>query len=1060
MVESRIRFQELEQALKAKDPDLPKMCIEMSFASDLAPQKIREGALTLEDYISSLNRSPFLQKDPEERRLYRTSQIQALEAEDAEVPLPERFQMYKLLLELWEKNGAYERRCLLEIIAKIAIKWGPWRALKKIFKEAEAKDDVEMLAALAARFDREFAKRRRSREVKDLTLAYMCRRAWRYLRRKAESLPGIYADVACNVLHFYPEDTRWEKTWVANHILYHHSKRAYSDKKNYNRRQFLFWRVPQKLEKAYKDLWKRSPRPLFTLLETAQCEFVRSFAVASLKSDFVTVLREVEAQWVLRLLGVESKTVDEFAVWILTTVPKFEQSSFREMGLHEPILKLLHSKSTEAQKYAASYARTHARDMDLKKLIQLVDHSNEIVRKLAFDLLQDRDPRKDVGVEGWGLLLDSKHGYPVAEKKLLEHFNARDLTLDWFKERFLSSTSSRFAEKHIFEVHPLKTLKSKYFCDLFYEKHLDQRIVDFLLKSIERISLDVEPEFLQHMLVHSHAMWTAFGWFEEEKISLEKLGVDFLKMVAYHVEWEKSDWVEKLKERDLPWVKDLEFDDQLSEKALAWLGDVRKFKPADIGFEWLMELVKRSEENYHEFAVEYMIKAFTPADFAPKKEKPKAKKEKQSKIQADLGGQTFLFTGKLKTMTRKEAKQKVTDAKGKNSSGVNAKLDYLVIGDEGSPLYGQGRKGSKQVAAEKLIADGAGLKIISETAFLQMLSGEVSEVSQEDSVKGCEILWEMACEKKDSPLSAFAIRYLLRHHPDISMEKTDRPVDPGSEIPEEFLIFERVKPLYFYERKKIRDMALEFTKWELARWDANIDEILDVCESPYQEVKDFFAKALLAEDSKEHKRYRILPEKLTVDFVYRFCDSADEDVRTLGMKLIERDAKLAVPEELFRLTESPDRNLLSFVVRILWKLYHDRAITIHWLPEKPKEEKAKGEHSDIVKFLKTPEKLPASHQSLRDFLRCILYRIPPAKFSKESKKDEKIKYVPARKVKLLLTEVFRDQALQDKAFAEYITPVLQEFMDSQGQSERAACMVALVRMNKKYPDLNIWREES
>ena len=34
-------------------------------------------------------------------------------------------------------------------------------------------------------------------------------------------------------------------------------------------------------------------------------------------------------------------------------------------------------------------------------------------------------------------------------------------------------------------------------------------------------------------------------------------------------------------------------------------------------------------------------------------------------------------------------------------------LDYLVIGDEGSPLYGAGRKGDKQLKAEKLIEEGA-----------------------------------------------------------------------------------------------------------------------------------------------------------------------------------------------------------------------------------------------------------------------------------------------------------------------------------------------------------------
>jgi hypothetical protein len=88
-----------------------------------------------------------------------------------------------------------------------------------------------------------------------------------------------------------------------------------------------------------------------------------------------------------------------------------------------------------------------------------------------------------------------------------------------------------------------------------------------------------------------------------------------------------------------------------------------------------------------------MIKAFLPADFAPKKEEPKPEpKAKAAPATIDLKGQSFLFTGKLATMQRGDATKKVTAANGKNASSVNAKLDYLVIGDEGSPLYGAGRR--------------------------------------------------------------------------------------------------------------------------------------------------------------------------------------------------------------------------------------------------------------------------------------------------------------------------------------------------------------------------------
>ncbi len=83
-------------------------------------------------------------------------------------------------------------------------------------------------------------------------------------------------------------------------------------------------------------------------------------------------------------------------------------------------------------------------------------------------------------------------------------------------------------------------------------------------------------------------------------------------------------------------------------------------------------------------------------------------------------GKKFLFTGKMASMTRDEGKRHVKDLGGVVAGSVSKDLDYLVIGDDGSPLYGAGVKGEKMVAAEKLIAKGSSLKIISEKDFLAL----------------------------------------------------------------------------------------------------------------------------------------------------------------------------------------------------------------------------------------------------------------------------------------------------------------------------------------------------
>src|SRR5262249_49088865 len=157
----------------------------------------------------------------------------------------------------------------------------------------------------------------------------------------------------------------------------------------------------------------------------------------------------------------------------------------------------------------------------------------------------------------------------------------------------------------------------------------------------------------------------------------------------------------------------LTYDEPLADQVLAWLGDVRRFPASELGFDWLMQLVMRSEPRYHDFAVETMIKAFVPADFAPVGPASRAGPIAPAPEKADLGKASFVFTGKLATMGRKEAEDKVKAANGVASASVTGKLHYLVIGDEGSPLYGQGKKGSKQVKAEELNAAGANIKIIS-----------------------------------------------------------------------------------------------------------------------------------------------------------------------------------------------------------------------------------------------------------------------------------------------------------------------------------------------------------
>lgn len=86
-----------------------------------------------------------------------------------------------------------------------------------------------------------------------------------------------------------------------------------------------------------------------------------------------------------------------------------------------------------------------------------------------------------------------------------------------------------------------------------------------------------------------------------------------------------------------------------------------------------------------------------------------------------LSDTSFLFTGTLESMKRKDAQTRVRDAGGTTPDSVVSELDYLVIGDADLAKFQGGWRSSKLKKAEKLIEKGSKLKIIGETQFLGML---------------------------------------------------------------------------------------------------------------------------------------------------------------------------------------------------------------------------------------------------------------------------------------------------------------------------------------------------
>lgn len=97
---------------------------------------------------------------------------------------------------------------------------------------------------------------------------------------------------------------------------------------------------------------------------------------------------------------------------------------------------------------------------------------------------------------------------------------------------------------------------------------------------------------------------------------------------------------------------------------------------------------------------------------------PSASTEPQPPQAPPLAGERVAFTGILASMTHRQAQTRVVECGGEAGEHVSRHTTMLVIGEEGWPLEPDGRPSVKLQHAERLIADGCELRIVSESDWL------------------------------------------------------------------------------------------------------------------------------------------------------------------------------------------------------------------------------------------------------------------------------------------------------------------------------------------------------
>ncbi len=500
--------------------------------------------------------------------------------------LPPRFRLAELIEKLHERRTPTARALLVRLCDEVPLRFGVWGGLKRLYKRAEADLDAELFGVLAARFDRELSDSS-SRDVSTGTLAYLRRRAWRFLAQLGRAVPELYPTFAAQVLRYYRPENSFGDLWVANHIVGHGTK-------HYDARSFHGKLPPEDMVKhrAFSDAWKRSPDPLMFVLEACQCDAVARFAIQGLQKDFPERLRGATPAWLARLPFRGLESIDEFVVDTLNGSPEFHQGKLKELGLHEAALRLLQSSSKKATKYAAEYARAHARDLAKERLFELLSSDHKEVVELAKTLLIARPPR-ELGHAFLGELLTQRPTAEWAAKGLNEGFERKEIPASFLADMLYGEEEqAEWAAGYIEKKYPGTELGARFWTDLLGDKRLED----------SSDCADVAFKFLGKYTAEEIGVGWLIG-----ALTRDELRDDATKLLkkAGH-----------LPEAEVERLKGMVFNPGYRPSALELLGSPKLVSAKALGLPWLLALAKRPDPDLHDFAHRYLLEHMKPADFA------------------------------------------------------------------------------------------------------------------------------------------------------------------------------------------------------------------------------------------------------------------------------------------------------------------------------------------------------------------------------------------------------------------------------------------------------------
>jgi hypothetical protein len=325
--------------------------------------------------------------------------------------------------------------------------------------------------------------------------------------------------------------------------------------------------------------------------------------------------------------------------------------------------------------------------------------------------------------------------------------------------------------------------------------------------------------------------------------------------------------------------------------------------------------------------------------------------------------------------------------------------------------------------------------------LLQHMRPEHFADGKEDKEAGTTRLFALATGPKEpEAVRQFAHTYLRCHHPKLSKDQAEtksfgiKPLLKQTDYTEK-----RIWPALSDNRPDVRRFAIDVTRVELRRWDAQT-KIYELGESAFKEVRNLCYEALTsAGEPSADPDFSLKPEELDAAQIFTMTESRKRSTRDVAMELIRRHyGRIGGAERLTWLMQSADREVRLFAVRLLWEKHRPRALPKDWRPSRGKIEDA-GRFEDV--------------QALRALLRRLLFTVPPGRSMEQG--DARARRLPASVAKRHVIEIVRDLGTSDVAFAQLVAPVLGEFTGSMAKGEWQACVQAIIQLRGAHADLKV-----